>query len=647
MDGGEPVVELMGTLRRHGWALVAVVVLIGAGTLALFLALPPRYSAKASVWLDHRLDNDVAAGGGSSPGASVATRRNTEIKFLTSPNIAARVVDKLGLAAVRGIGQPDRHQAISNSEGRQRAVAALVDGARVKATGASYAVVVNFAATDPVVATAIVNQLVDQYVTFRREPEQHNKAVAQLRRDVGIARDEMIRTAAAASAFKAAVKAFERDEQSRRLRDEVASLRAELRTERGRNDPASPDLTAAERTAELRNLRAQLARLSAERPATRAPGRAQVPNTAAADARAVELERRIANTRRQITSVAMLVAAGQLGEDDEALARRNVEQQRVLDSAAQAAARRHSSLDGSLQRLVVARPASAGAYVIARAAVPRERDFPEPWVFAVGGLLAAVAAAAATVLFRERLTSAIHTRRAAERKLGIPVIGVVPDTAAVLDARDAWINPIDLIVAENTSSFRMAFRSILLGLGIGRGEESPRSIVVSSAVAEEGKTTVAIGLARSAALAGMRVLFIDCDVRLPAASRLLVRHPNNTLVDVLEGKVELKDALSRDLPSGAWVLGSREGGPAVNGLVGSDEMMQLIRQASASYDLVVLDAAPALALAEAATLASFADMTLMIARWRKTPVRATRLAVDTLRDAGAKVNALVLTRVGA
>ena len=641
VDQGEPVVEMMGTLRRHGRALVAVMVLVGAATLALYLSLSPRYSAKASLWLDHRLDNDVAAGGGTSSPASVATRRNTEIRFLTSPDIAARVVDKLGLASVRGIGQPDRRPAVPNDEGRQRAITTIVEGAKVKATGASYAVVVNFAAFDPVVATAIANQLVDQYVVFRREAEQHNKAVVQLRSEIGIARDEMIRATAAASAFKAAAQAFARDERSQRLRDEVASLRAELRTER-RNGAANSGPAAARMVAVLRRLRAQLAQLSAERSA-RERGKEATPSDDTTDARIVELRRRIAYARRQIRNR----AAEQLIEEDDALRRRNAEQQRTLDSAAREATRRHVSLQQDLRRMVVVRPSSAGAYVIARATVPSTRDFPQPWVFAVGGLLAALTAAGLTVLFRERLTSGVHTRRTAERKLGIPVIGMVPDTSSVIDPRDAWITPIDLIVAENTSSFRTAFRSILLGLGIGRGEESPRSIVVSSAVAEEGKTTVAIGLARSAALAGMRVLFIDCDVRLPAASRLLARDQTAGLIDVLEGTVELKEALSRDTPSGAWVLSTKEGGPTANGLVSSEAMMNLIRQASASYDLVVLDAAPALALAEAATLASFADMTLMIARWRTTPVQATRLAIDTLRDAGAKVNALVLTRVGA
>lgn len=583
---------MRGFLRRHRWALIAVAIVIAAGTVVLYLSISPRYSARASVWLDHRLDNDVSARGEDADRASVAARRNTELRFLTSPDIAARVVDKLGLASVRGIGQPDRRSATGTTDGRQRAITALVDGTSIKATGASYAVVVNFTGIDPVVATAVVNQIVDQYVTFRREAEQRDGAVAQLRAEIAEARVERIRTAAAANAFRVAVRAFGDDGRSRRLRAEIARLPREVRTADELNGLGAADAATSRRLAQLRAL------------------------------------------------------AGQMAREDTSIRRRNERRQAALDAAADTARRRHVALEADLRRVMATRPQSAGAYVIARAAVPRTSDFPQPWVIALGGLVAALAALVAAAVARQRLHSPVRARRQAERILGIPVIGVVPDTASVLDRRDAWITPIDLVVANNTSSFRAAFRTMLAGLGVGRGEESPRSIVVSSAVAEEGKTTVAIGLARSAALAGLRVLLIDCDLRLPAASRLLLRNHPVGLVDVLEGKAELRDAVVKDTAGGAWVLGTSQEGGVPDGLVSSEAMMNLIRQASGSYDLIVLDAAPALALAEVATLASFADLTLMIARWRTTPRQATRLAISTLRDAGAKVDALVLTRVG-
>ena len=88
-------------------------------------------------------------------------------------------------------------------------------------------------------------------------------------------------------------------------------------------------------------------------------------------------------------------------------------------------------------------------------------------------------------------------------------------------------------------------------------------------------------------------------------------------------------------------------GPAGEGLVGSDAMMELLAGLARDYDLVVLDAAPVLALVETRIVAGFADRVLLVARWRWTPTHATRVARDILDDAGVKVSALALTRLNA
>ena len=299
-----------------------------------------------------------------------------------------------------------------------------------------------------------------------------------------------------------------------------------------------------------------------------------------------------------------------------------------------------------VRRTEEARPTPGGAHVIARAAIPSTPEFPRPWPFAAVGMLAALATGGAVAFVREARVPGFRTRAAAERRLGLPVIGMVPDTSVVPGAAASSTHLGDLVLSHRQSPFAAAFRSIHVGLGLGRGGDSPRSVAISSAVAAEGKTTVSIGLARSAALAGLRVLLIDCDMRLPAASRALAPQAEAGLADVLGGKVELKHALIRDIPSGAWVLAARpDGQAAAAGLVGSDAMERLLARVAGDYDLIVLDAAPALALAETAALARLADTVLLVARWRVTPVGATRLAFETLRDAGAKVSALALTRV--
>ena len=74
-------------------------------------------------------------------------------------------------------------------------------------------------------------------------------------------------------------------------------------------------------------------------------------------------------------------------------------------------------------------------------------------------------------------------------------------------------------------------------------------------------------------------------------------------------------------------------------------MVQLTSRLARKFEVVILDMAPALALAEAGVAAAFADTVLLAARWRETPTGATALALRTLNRVGAKVQGLVLTRV--
>ena len=281
--------------------------------------------------------------------------------------------------------------------------------------------------------------------------------------------------------------------------------------------------------------------------------------------------------------------------------------------------------------------------------MPTAPASPRGWRYAAGGLLAALIAGGSVVLARELFALGFRTRRHVEGKLGVPVIGMVPDltrTAAARGAGGEGVDPIDYLFADPRSPFNAAFRSIHAGLRLGSGSRSPRSVAVSSALPDEGKTTVSICLARSAALAGLRVVLVDCDVRHPAASRALFAHVETGLVEVLEGNASVRQALLRDTPSGAWVLAHSADGAGANELIGSPAMEKLLAGLAHDFDLIVLDTPPALALAEARAVAAMADTVLLVARWRKTPVEATRIALDQLSRAGANVTAAVLSLVG-
>ncbi len=142
----------------------------------------------------------------------------------------------------------------------------------------------------------------------------------------------------------------------------------------------------------------------------------------------------------------------------------------------------------------------------------------------------------------------------------------------------------------------------------------------------------------------MRVVLVDCDGRQRALSKLFPYSTKAGLAQLLRGGASLEDALMVDWPSGAYVV-RHSATDDVAMLADTAETKDLIAKLLAHFDLVLLDTGPVLKLAESKVIAGTADAVLLVARWRKTPINATRLSLNLLSRAGAKVGAVALTMV--
>ena len=172
-------------------------------------------------------------------------------------------------------------------------------------------------------------------------------------------------------------------------------------------------------------------------------------------------------------------------------------------------------------------------------------------------------------------------------------------------------------------------------------------IAITAARPAEGKTTVALSLGRIAAMAGERVVVVDCDIRQPSLGRMLHAEGNLGLVDCLLGHAALAAIVCRDpvtrldyVPAGA---------PEANslGLLMSEAMAGVLASLRETYDLVLLDAPPASAMADARVVARMADATILCLRWRSTPREVVQNSLDLLAEAQASSIGVVLTRVDA
>ncbi|MDX5392416.1 MAG: CpsD/CapB family tyrosine-protein kinase, partial [Caulobacteraceae bacterium] len=161
----------------------------------------------------------------------------------------------------------------------------------------------------------------------------------------------------------------------------------------------------------------------------------------------------------------------------------------------------------------------------------------------------------------------------------------------------------------------------------------------------EGKTTTSVCLARSAAQQGHRVLLVDCDLRRRSVNRLMGKEPDKGLIEVLAGEASLSDVLQVDGVTGVQLLPLAKSSLTPKDVFGSAAMDRLLDELRRSYDLVILDTAPVLPVADTRVLAPKADAVVFLARWRKTPEHAIQNAFRQLLGTGAHLGGVALTQV--
>jgi Mrp family chromosome partitioning ATPase len=287
---------------------------------------------------------------------------------------------------------------------------------------------------------------------------------------------------------------------------------------------------------------------------------------------------------------------------------------------------------------------SAGASQINKAVVPNLPSSPQPKrdaIFgAVVGLVLGLIAAFCLELVDRRLTRVSTI----ESLLGRPVLAVLPHVS----------DPTPLLEGQRPVvpvQFLEELRSLTVVLRLA-GKSPPRTIMVTSTLPREGKSTVTRDLALVYAETGERVLVIDGDLRRPSMERLFGLKAERGLVQILRGEATLHEAALPAIRSPEVVQASTNGngaGPAHHdpqqsglvdvlahgeviesplGLLSSEPMTTLLAEASQLYDVVLLDTPPVLTVADTVPLLEVVDSVLLVARLGYT----TRHAAGRFND---------------
>jgi capsular exopolysaccharide synthesis family protein len=219
-----------------------------------------------------------------------------------------------------------------------------------------------------------------------------------------------------------------------------------------------------------------------------------------------------------------------------------------------------------------------------------------------------------------------------------PILGQIPN---VLDSRKS--DGLPLLNAEDERyTYAEAFRILRSSLIFMPNQAELKMLLVTSAIPDEGKSTIASNLAITMAASGARVLLVDADLRRGDLAKLFGAAGGLGLSSILRGEVDWKDVVETTrYPS----LSLIPCGPVTNQsgeLLLKPEIMTLLEEFRESYDLTIFNTAPILAADDTPTLAPNFDGVLMVVRAQFTSARLTKNALNTLYQRQVNVLGLIL-----
>ena len=196
----------------------------------------------------------------------------------------------------------------------------------------------------------------------------------------------------------------------------------------------------------------------------------------------------------------------------------------------------------------------------------------------------------------------------------------------------------DDILTRPRSAYSGAIRRLYFNLQLLLNRGSKLGLVlVTSSEEHEGRTTVALSLARAAAVAGLNVVIVDCDLRRPSLHKILDLKNEVGLVDLLAQTAEERSVVQSDRKSNCKVIASGKTGTIpTEWLLNPDRIKDTLRKLEANYDLVVLSAPPVGSSAEPLIIMRDIDVALFVARAGASTPTAIRSNIRQLRRAAAK-----------
>jgi capsular exopolysaccharide synthesis family protein len=190
-----------------------------------------------------------------------------------------------------------------------------------------------------------------------------------------------------------------------------------------------------------------------------------------------------------------------------------------------------------------------------------------------------------------------------------------------------------------------AFKTLLANIRFASVDEDIKTVMVTSSVPNEGKTTVAVNLAKAIATSGKNTLLVDTDMRRHSAGHVLATHPQYGLYAALSGEQKLNQVIHRTRIPQLFFMDSESSIPSPPDILSSKSFAALVDSLKESFDYVIFDSPPVSVFVDAAILATLVDGTLMVVKQGSTNREIALKSVNQLRHSNARLLGCVMNGV--
>jgi succinoglycan biosynthesis transport protein ExoP len=300
-------------------------------------------------------------------------------------------------------------------------------------------------------------------------------------------------------------------------------------------------------------------------------------------------------------------------------------------------------------------------HVVDVAIAPDEPVAPSRLMSVMAAFVLSLAFGAALALFLEYLDDTVRSTDDVENLLRLPALAVIPSIEGSkgrrLLAAGAGANGNGdgngngngrselLLKADSRSSLAEAYRQLRTSVLLSTAGHAPKTLLVTSSVPSEGKTTTAVNTAISLSQTGAKVLVIDADMRRPRLHNIFQIENRLGLSTILSSESSEDEILSMITPyedGNLFLLTSGPVPPNPAELIGSDQMRRLIMTLEKNFTHIVIDSPPIASFTDGVLIAAMVDGVLLVVHAGKSSRGIVRRSRQLLQEVGAKIFGVVL-----